>query len=630
METVMKKLFVLFLTLFTSAILFFSCDPHAEGNTVTINIDAEAIKSIFNNERTADTFSYRDACFYAVLEGSEGTKYEKTAYFTWKDSNDDGYSAQLTFTGVTYRETYNLYVYALRRGNTVAFEMIPNFELDRFGPTRKEIPLSFNPDLSSMLPPASFTGYLTNWEDNVPDGNYKVIRDYNLDCKVNNQANYTFEATIDDYYDYSFYMLHNGKQTNITPMVGFNSTLYFTYTFKEEGKYTAACRITDPESHVFATEYVQIEFKSNKMNTDFMIYSTGSSFSAKTSSSFSDSINSTDAYVTAIPSEWGDNPFDFCFDNNMNYYITDGNNVFKDPDYTSPYINPNTYNITAKKINYDDSSNLFTIYGSKNGTTGFGAYSDYSYNLNNWFSSPETNSGYTLINATIHGGKAYLFYNYNDGTYVSLILYVYDFFETNPGVLAFSGDPEKYRIFEKPYSYKGYGTPPSFDVGDVIVLDNNLYFLANIKYIEVDDQSGYALNHVYYFGFLGKINLGNMNVSLVGVSNITSKNETSNGFNNSKYYFNQTTQFISTAKEKNFSFPQKFIAIKPKELVIADDGYMFWGEGNVGYYKNLNRAVRVSLGSFAITDITVLDNIKWKFEATSTLMSGPAVINLAN
>ena len=646
METVMKKLFVLFLTLFTSAILFFSCDPHAEGNTVTINIDAEAIKSIFNNERTADTFGYSNACFYAVLEGSEGTKYEKTAYFTWKEeSNDDKYSAQLTFTGVTYRETYNLYVYALRGGNTVAFEMIPNFELDRFGPTRKKIPLSFNPDLSSMIPTASFDGFLTNWEDNVPDGNYKVIKDYNLDCKVNNQANYTFEATIDNYYDYSFYMLHNGKQTNITPMVGFNSTLYFTYTFKEEGKYTFACRITNPESHIFATEYKQFEFKSNKMDTDFMIYSIGSSLRATTKTSFSDMTDITETYTNTSPSETGGNPFDFCFDGDMNYYITDGNSIFKNPDYTidnqpSPFLSPNTNNIKVKKMNCDVATNTFILLGTKQYTSsGFGIYKENRYSLDyNWFNKPETNGNYTLVNATIHTTvendfdytKAYLFYQYSDvySNKSYLMLYVHSLIEKpGTGIFTISDEPiEKYRIIEKPYPESASN---HFDVGDIVILDNKLYFLVNVNNKQAGDGT-YKFEFIDNFGFIGKIDLKTMNISLTGVSNLTTKTETENDFNNTKYYYiNDVNKFISNSKEKNLASPQKFIAIKPKELVIADDGYMFWLDNNEAYYKNLNRVVTVNLSSFAITNVEVLNNIKWKFEATGDLMS-LNIIHLAN
>lgn len=56
---------------------------------------------------------------------------------------------------------------------------------------------------------------------------------------------------------------------------------------------------------------------------------------------------------------------------------------------------------------------------------------------------------------------------------------------------------------------------------------------------------------------------------------------------------------------KNVFFgPKKFIAIKPKKLVIADDGLFFYTDANGGLkYKNANRIVTVDLEDFAITDV---------------------------
>lgn len=51
----------------------------------------------------------------------------------------------------------------------------------------------------------------------------------------------------------------------------------------------------------------------------------------------------------------------------------------------------------------------------------------------------------------------------------------------------------------------------------------------------------------------------------------------------------------------NFYCPKKFIAIKPKKLVIADDGYAFYvDDNNALSFKNVNRIVTVDLESFAL------------------------------
>ena len=57
----------------------------------------------------------------------------------------------------------------------------------------------------------------------------------------------------------------------------------------------------------------------------------------------------------------------------------------------------------------------------------------------------------------------------------------------------------------------------------------------------------------------------------------------------------------STASS-SFYGPQKFIAIKPKKLVIADDGIAFYTDSNGAYnVRNSNRIVTVDLENFAVT-----------------------------
>lgn len=57
----------------------------------------------------------------------------------------------------------------------------------------------------------------------------------------------------------------------------------------------------------------------------------------------------------------------------------------------------------------------------------------------------------------------------------------------------------------------------------------------------------------------------------------------------------------STASS-SFYGPQKFIAIKPKKLVIADDGIAFYTDSNGAYnVRNSNRVVTVDLENFAVT-----------------------------
>ena len=69
--------------------------------------------------------------------------------------------------------------------------------------------------------------------------------------------------------------------------------------------------------------------------------------------------------------------------------------------------------------------------------------------------------------------------------------------------------------------------------------------------------------------------------------------------------------FDNTPSETCFYGPIKFVGLKPKKLVIADDGLAFYMEGNEIFFNNVNRIVTVDLESFAIE--TAESNIDAKF-----------------
>ena len=78
----------------------------------------------------------------------------------------------------------------------------------------------------------------------------------------------------------------------------------------------------------------------------------------------------------------------------------------------------------------------------------------------------------------------------------------------------------------------------------------------------------------------------------------------SDGFGNN----NTITVNVPAASSKSSAFsnsafygPQKFVALKPKKLVIADSGIAFYtDDNNIWRYKNLNRIVTVDLDNFVI------------------------------
>ena len=65
---------------------------------------------------------------------------------------------------------------------------------------------------------------------------------------------------------------------------------------------------------------------------------------------------------------------------------------------------------------------------------------------------------------------------------------------------------------------------------------------------------------------------------------------------------------VSGVSKTAFYGPEKFVAIKPKTLVIADDGFAFYTDENGALsYKNVNRFVTVDLQKFAISDVEETD-----------------------
>lgn len=78
--------------------------------------------------------------------------------------------------------------------------------------------------------------------------------------------------------------------------------------------------------------------------------------------------------------------------------------------------------------------------------------------------------------------------------------------------------------------------------------------------------------------------------------------------------------------EKSFYGPTRFIAVKPKKLVIADEGLAFYTDNELLRYKNVNRVVYVDLENFAVEKIVTLDSsVGLSENETSVLKSESSV-----
>lgn len=73
-----------------------------------------------------------------------------------------------------------------------------------------------------------------------------------------------------------------------------------------------------------------------------------------------------------------------------------------------------------------------------------------------------------------------------------------------------------------------------------------------------------------------------------------------------------------------FVGPTKIIGIKPKKLVIADDGYAFYTDSDMLYYKNVNRVVTIDLEDFVIESVQ-LTKATFDSELTDYFKSGSSI-----
>lgn len=72
--------------------------------------------------------------------------------------------------------------------------------------------------------------------------------------------------------------------------------------------------------------------------------------------------------------------------------------------------------------------------------------------------------------------------------------------------------------------------------------------------------------------------------------------------------------YTPAAPTAGFYAPKKFIAVKPKKLVIADDGVAFYTDDYGAYnLKNLNRVVTVDLETFALSESPVDSDIDFDY-----------------
>ena len=151
-----------------------------------------------------------------------------------------------------------------------------------------------------------------------------------------------------------------------------------------------------------------------------------------------------------------------------------------------------------------------------------------------------------------------------------------------------------------------------FEITDMVVQDGYLYALLSTKnvmygngswfsnHFEPDDYAGGFEYPVYSFGSLLKVDTSSFIRSGVELLGYDMTNETEIEMPQVNSEGNQTgnnIRFIAkqpdpTSSTVAFFAPRKFIAIRPRELIIADDGTFYYKDEDDFCYKNFDRLVR--------------------------------------
>ena len=225
------------------------------------------------------------------------------------------------------------------------------------------------------------------------------------------------------------------------------------------------------------------------------------------------------------------------------------------------------------------------------------------------------NFGYVL-NLAVYDEKAYFLVKETDPQFK---IYVFDFS---------SEDEQKPLVKTIPVSLDNLDPISSITISDMLYQDGCLYLL----YKEAFSWSGSpSPTTIGNRGAVIEVNLFDGSVRNTGLTTSALSNteyKLQGYYNDSLMYTDEacTTPCIPSAEkltnanveypkicfpnegEKSFYGPTRFIAVKPKKLVIADEGLAFYTDNELLRYKNVNRVVYVDLENFAVEKIVTLDS----------------------
>ncbi len=236
----------------------------------------------------------------------------------------------------------------------------------------------------------------------------------------------------------------------------------------------------------------------------------------------------------------------------------------------------------------------------------------------------------------VYDGKAYALCKEND--YIIRVFDTYDEEPIKPMI-------KEYSVNLNDFFNDALGTPM---ITDMLYQDGRLYLL----YKEAFSWSGSpSPTTIGNRGAVIEVNLFDGSVRNTGLttSALSNTEYKLQGYNNSLMYTDSacTTPYIPSEKiltnanveypdicfpnegEKSFYGPTRFIAVKPKKLVIADEGLTFYTDDELLRYKNVNRVVYVDLENFAVEKIVTLDSSVGLSENETSVLKSDSSISVS-
>ena len=233
----------------------------------------------------------------------------------------------------------------------------------------------------------------------------------------------------------------------------------------------------------------------------------------------------------------------------------------------------------------------------------------------------------------VYDGKAYALCKEND--YIIRVFDTYDEEEMKPII-------KEYSVNLNDFFNDALGTSM---ITDMLYQDGRLYLL----YKEAFSWPSSATT-IGNRGAVIEVNLFDGSVRNTGLttSALSNTEYKLQGYNNSLMYTDSacTTPYIPSEEiltnanveypdicfpnegEKSFYGPTRFIAVKPKKLVIADEGLAFYTDNELLRYKNVNRVVYVDLENFAVEKIVTLDSSVGLSENETSVLTSDSFISV--